>query len=127
MSETKELPTQKNTMKDRCPDWAHTLILFMRDMEIKLGHIPDSPDWQTAEDLDELHARVFSQDIEDTFIDDAMLERVFSKIVQNLSGEDFSVQEIVAFINARIGYKGGPPYCNEDEVEYALHHCSCCH
>jgi hypothetical protein len=103
---------------DQCPAWAHSLIVQLKELEIRLGNIPESLTWQTG-DLDTLAARVQGEtDLLDTEHD--MSETLFRKIVHQLAREDFEPEEIATFINSRVGYKGGPPYCNAAEVRAEL-------
>ena len=106
------------TTKDSCPAWATALIGKLREIEIRLGNIPESLSWQT-DDLDRLAARSAGND-DDTLFDEEATEILFRKIVRDLAADDFASEEIVMFINSRIGYQGGPPYCSVIEVNDAL-------
>lgn len=108
---------------DKCPEWANSLIMYLRDIEVKLGNIPDSPDWQTVESVEDLQARSFptAQTLqEDEFVDNDIADRLFERIVMKLADEDHSVDEIVSYVNSRLCYKGGPPYCDAKEVSLVL-------
>jgi hypothetical protein len=104
---------------DLCPAWANLLITELRAMEVLLGNIPATDEWQTA-DMEALHRRL-SGDTEDEAATEDRTAILFKKICVGLARENFEPQEISDFVNARIYYKGGPRYCNAKEVEEALH------
>lgn len=108
-----------NSPKDRCPDWADKIIKALRDLEVKLGHIPDHPQWQTRE-FEQLQTRLMTEYDADLVAEESLTEELFKKVARGLKSENFTSQEIAQFINSRIGYKGGPPYCSASEVEEAF-------
>jgi hypothetical protein len=104
--------------RDGCPAWADSLILELRHTEVLLGNIPDNDQWQSA-DLDELEKRL-AADPDAENATEEKTEHLFRKISLGLNREGFSSDEIAAFVNARISYKGGPKYCDGREVGEAL-------
>jgi hypothetical protein len=86
-------------------------------MEISLGNVPASREWR-SNFVTEVQDRIFNKLGEG--IDAQATEILFGRIVKGLAADRFSPEEILALINARIGYAGGPPYCNLDEVSAAL-------
>ena len=100
---------------DKCPDWAQSLIEKMLAIEIPLGNIPDQ-----NVDIDAVYRRVFGNDQDIAQFDRDHVDQMFSRLVRGLDQDGFSSEDIVTFINGRIGYPGGPPYCNQDEVKAAL-------
>lgn len=109
--------TKKETPKDKCPEWAEDLIAKLREVEIILGNIPDSLAWK-SEHLAKISERAFAKD--EAVFDDKKAEFIYKRIVRGLHDENFSADSITKIINARIGYKGGPPYTSESEVREAL-------
>ena len=105
---------------DKCPEWADKLIMHLRDIEVKLGNIPDSPDWQTVKSVEDLQARTFPTLQEDEFLDNGIADRLFERIVMKLADEEHTVEDIVSYVNNRLCYKNGPPYCNKEEVALVL-------
>jgi hypothetical protein len=104
-------------LKDGCPEWAEDLLAKLREVEILLGHIPDSLTWK-SEHLTKVNQRAFAK--EEAVFDDKKAEFIYLRVVRGLGDEKFTVEQIAKFINARIGYKDGPPYTNEQEVKEAL-------
>ncbi len=108
-----------NVKTDSCPSWANEMILQLRALEVKLNNIPDSPNWSNFESIEALYKKINERDQHlnnEIFLDEGMTEKMFATISKKLSAEGFSVEDIVSFINKRIGYKGGPAYCNAAEV-----------
>jgi hypothetical protein len=99
--------------KDNCPPWAEEAIAQLQQMEIYLGNIPSHPLWQ-SQHLDAISKRSFERN--EQVFNEEKTELLFKKIVQGLTQDGFAVAQIVEFINARISYKGAPPYCNTAEV-----------
>lgn len=99
------------------PAWAQRALAEIRNLEILAGNIPSHEDWQTR-DL----AQVLAQMSEDSDQQDDpnTVDALFSRLMKRLQQEGFSVEEMVSTVNANIGYKGGPPYCNAAEVLEAL-------
>ena len=102
---------------DKCPDWAITVIDQLRQVEIILGNVPKAIEWQ-SDLLKDVNKKIFAEQAGP--ISDEHSELLFSRVARGLVKEGFSPDEISVFINARIGYKGGPQYCNADEVKDAL-------
>lgn len=111
--------TNAHNSKDVCPAWASEAIEQLRQIEIYLGNIPSQQAWQ-SQHLDHVSKRTFSKG--EQIFDEEKAEFVFKKIVRGLHHDGFSTRKIVEFINARVGYQGGPPYCNEAEVEAVVQH-----
>jgi hypothetical protein len=109
--ETSPLPT------DGCPLWAQEMIDQLRQIEIYLGNIPKSLSWESAP-LELIAKRSFHKD-QATFTEEKA-HLVFCKIVKRLVQEGASHKEIADWINARIGYKGGPKYCDDNDIMEAL-------
>jgi len=105
---------------DGCPPWAVELILKIRELEIQLGNIPAGKAWQTLENLEKLQERVFGDDEEAQRLDEETVERIFRKVAIGLMEEGFTSEKIAGFVNARVGYDGGPPYCSSSEVRDVL-------
>jgi hypothetical protein len=57
---------------------------------------------------------------EEAVFDDKKAEFIYKRIVRGLADEKFPAETIVKMINARIGFKDGPPYTNEEEVLEAI-------
>lgn len=108
---------KKDTIKDGCPEWAEDLISKLREVEIILGNIPDSLSWK-SEHLTKVSERAFAKD--EAVFDDKKAEFIYRRIVRGLDDEGFAADKIAGMINARIGYKDGPPYTNSEEVQDAL-------
>lgn len=104
-------------MEKACPDWAETMLSQLLSLEVKLGNLPDDPKWQTRSGSDLLRSLESDDLIQ---VSDEIVDTTFCEIVRKLVAEDFTVRSIVNIINARVGYEGGPPYCNEEEVKEAL-------
>ena len=107
------------SISDSCPPWAQTLIANLRDLEIQLGTIPENLSW-TTRDISEVATRIFKSEENAIHLEETMSEQLFRKIASDLSEADFTPDEIARFINARVGYKGGPPYCSAAEVLEAI-------
>lgn len=108
--------TQKEPLKDACPEWAEDLIAKLREVEIILGNIPDSLTWK-SEHLNKVSQRAFAKD--EAVFDDKKAEFIYLRIVRGLDEEKFTSEQITQFINSRIGYKDGPPYTSISEVREA--------
>ena len=103
---------------DRCPEWAAEMIDQLRQVEILLGNLPKvGATWQS-----DFAAKLIQRSVlaTDEVFDEAKADLVFNRIVNKLSDEDYTVTEIVGFINLRLAYEQGPPYCDADEVIEAL-------
>ncbi len=109
--------SQKTEVARPLPAWAQRALAEIRNLEILAGHIPSHDDWQTR-DLGQVLAQM--SEWSDQQDDPKTVDALFSKLVKRLHQEDFSVAEMVSTVNANIGYKGGPPYCNAAEVLEAL-------
>ncbi len=107
----------KTPLKDGCPIWAEDLIAKLREVEILLGHIPESLAWK-SQHLSDVAKRAFAK--EDAVFDEQKVEFLYKRIARGLTQETFTAQQIAAFINARIGFEGAPPYTSASEVEEAL-------
>ena len=108
---------EQRAIDDACPDWAVTMIDQLRQIEIILGNVPKAIEWKSSL-LKNVNKKVFAEN--EGPISEYHAELMFTKIVKGLVEEQFSISEISTFINVRIGYKGGPKYCNENEVSRAL-------
>lgn len=97
---------------DNCPSWAKALIEKLLLLEMELGNIPPASDW-SEEMLEKLQKRA----AENPEANSDVCQQLFERIGQGLKKDGFSSQQIAAFINARIGYSGGPAYCNASEVD----------
>jgi hypothetical protein len=109
--------TQNEPIKDGCPPWAEDLLAKLREVEVILGNIPDSLAWK-SEHLSKVSERAFAKD--EAVFDDKKAEFIYRRIVRGLADENFATDKIASIINARVGYKDGPPYTNEQEVREAL-------
>jgi hypothetical protein len=98
---------------DNCPDWAASMIEQLRQVEIFLGNIPKGLAWESSH-LDEVSKRSFAKD--NATFDEGKADLVFRRIVKGLHGEGFTLELITEFVNRRIGYKGGPKYCDINDV-----------
>jgi len=98
---------------DSCPDWAVSTIDQLRQVEIILGNVPKAIEWQSSL-LKDVNKKIFVE--REGPITEAHSELLFRKIARGLNQEGFSTTDICMFINARIGYVGGPMYCDETEV-----------
>ena len=108
---------EKKPIKDHCPAWAEDLNSKLREVEVILGNIPNSLAWK-SEHLKKVSERTFAK--EEAVFDDKKAEFIYKRIVRGLHDEHFTETQIAQMINARIGYKDGPPYTNEQEVCEAL-------
>lgn len=104
--------------EDNCPSWAHEQLVKLKSLEISLGHIPPHSAFN-SQVVSEALDRLFADDYFDN-MDEAATEILFAKIVKNLIKEGFTAENIVKIINARVGYPGGPPYCDVSHIEEAL-------
>lgn len=111
-----EIPKMAN-VDDSCPDWAITLIDQLRQVEIILGNIPKAIEWQSSM-LKDVNKRIDAE--QSGPITEEHSELLFGRITRGLIKEGFSATDIATFINARIGYKGGPKYCSEVEINETL-------
>lgn len=98
-----------------CPDWASVMIDQLRQLEVHLGNIPEHLAWK-SQMVGSLNEGVFG---EGTQITDEHTELVFAQICCRLTQEGFASAKIVDILNSRIGFEGGPAYCDIDEVEAA--------
>lgn len=101
---------------DSCPEWARLQIDQLLEVEIFLGNIPRATSWK-SEHVNDVSKKSFS---DHNLIDEKTADLVFKRIVHKLAEEDFNTEQIALFINNRIGYKGGPAYCNQEEIIAAL-------
>ena len=107
-----------NIKETKCPAWADIAIDQLRQVEVFLGHIPKTSDWG-AEFLKNVNSRTFSP--EGGVFDEDKAHLIFVKICKDLAAkENLSSAEITAILNERIGYAGGPAYCDVSEVQEAL-------
>jgi hypothetical protein len=104
-------------VKDACPSWAVDQIKALYLLEVSQGNIPSSPEWR-SNFVDEVHGRVFGGASENQ--DSRTTEILFDRIVRGLAADKISAEDTMAFINSRVGYVGGPKYCNLEEVRAAL-------
>jgi hypothetical protein len=102
---------------DKCPDWAITIIDQLRQVEIILGNVPKAIEWQSSL-LKNVNKKILAEHAGP--ISEELSEMLFSRVARGLVKEGFSPDDIAMFINARIGYKGGPNYCSSEEVKDAL-------
>ena len=100
-----------------CPGWAQDMIQQLLQLEVFLGNIPEVLKWK-SESVEKLSESVFG---DGTQIKEEHTEMVFAKICQGLKKDGFEAEQIAEIINCRIGYKGGPKYCNAKEVLSTLH------
>lgn len=98
------------------PEWAVLELKLIQEMEIALGNIPGSDAWQTR-DLSEIIEALNDRE-ED--LDPHDVDHRFSKLVRKLAQAGFRPQEIADAANAYVGYKGGPKYCNAQEITEIL-------
>jgi hypothetical protein len=103
-----------NTLvSDGCPEWAQVMIDQLLQVEIFLGNIPKVLEW-SSERVDAIQRKVYAD--EKGAITEEVAELLFGRIVKGLTMEGFSEERIIQFVNARIGYKGGPKYCGPDDI-----------
>lgn len=100
--------------KDQCPSWACSLIEQLLSLEMQLGNIPPAADW-SEEMVENLQKRLS----EAPAVSEESTQVLFQQISQSLKKAGFGSKDIAGFINARIGYVGGPPYCSAAEVDEA--------
>lgn len=102
---------------DGCPSWAIQELQKLYTLEVALGNIPSSPEWR-SNFVTEVQDRVFSNiDMHST---NEATELVFDRLVRRLAGENFTPEQIMGFINNRVGYASGPKYCTLAEVQAAI-------
>ncbi|MBP9707908.1 MAG: hypothetical protein KBD78_09695 [Oligoflexales bacterium] len=101
-----------------CPDWAQEQLLKLRAIEINLGNIPDQQDF-IAKDMRQLMNSLLQHD-DVHAADSDFADLLFAKVAFALASDGYSHEQIANFVNARVGYKGGPPYCNVAEVAEAI-------
>ena len=112
------MPESSNSKETKCPSWAEVIIDQLRQVEVFLGHIPKTSDWG-AEFLKNVNARTFSPEGE--VFDEDKAHMIFVKICKDLAEkEQLSAADIAIILNERIGYAGGPAYCDTSEVQEAL-------
>lgn len=109
MTEKKDTP-----IKDQCPSWAEEMIEQLKQIEIFLGHIPKSLAWESNH-LNDVVKRTFLK--EEAVFDEHKSELVFQRITKGLLKENYTKEQIADFINRRIGYKGGPKYCDPSDID----------
>ena len=102
---------------DHCPKWADKMLINLFEMERFLGNIPSTEGWKSNY-VEEVQAKADSVKI--SGFKEADSEFVFSRVVNGLVDENFPPEEIMQFINSRIGYEGGPKYCTLEEVKEAI-------
>lgn len=106
---------KKDTLiNDQCPPWAEEMIEQLRQIEIFLGHIPKSLAWESSH-LDDVVKRAFHKS--EAVFDEQKSELVFQRITKGLLKENYTKEQIAAFINRRIGYTGGPKYCDPNDID----------
>ena len=116
-NEMAEEEAKMPNVDDACPDWAVTIIDQLRQVEIILGNVPKAIEWQSSM-LKDVNKKIFAEQAGP--ISEEHAELLFGRVARGLVKEGFSKEDICTFINARIGYKGGPKYCDESEVQDAL-------
>jgi hypothetical protein len=102
--------------KDGCPVFVERMIDQLREVEIILGNVPKALEWRSE------HVAAISKSVIEevtTTFTNHHTEIMFDRIVHRLRQDGFAADAIMGFINARIGYKGGPQYCSLEEVELA--------
>ena len=100
-------------VSDGCPEWAQVMIDQLLQVEIFLGNIPKVLEW-SSERVDAIQRKVYAD--EKGAITEEVSELLFSRIVKGLTMEGFSPDQIIQYVNLRIGYKGGPKYCGSDDL-----------
>ena len=100
-----------------CPEWAQVMIDQLLQVEIYLGNVSKGLEW-SSERLESVLRKVYSE--EKGAITEDVAELLFSRIVRGLRTEGVSDEKIAEFMNARIGYKGGPKYCDASDVKAVL-------
>ncbi len=98
--------------ENKIPEWVVAGLIKIQEMEIALGNIPNSKAWQTR-DLDSL-INVFND--RDMDLDPDAVDLQFERLIRKIAELGLQTVEIVKLINTHIGYDGGPPYCNEEEI-----------
>lgn len=104
-------------LSDNCPKWADEMLRNLLEIEQYLGNIPSLEGWKSNY-LEELQLKAIDE--KNSGFKEGDAEIIFTRVVKGLHNENFSVDEILAFINARVGYKDGPKYCTLLEVKEAL-------
>lgn len=102
---------------DKCPKWADEMIVNLFQIEQYLGNIPSNEGWRSNY-VEEIQVKASNEKKSGFKESDA--EMVFGRIVKGLVDEQFNPEEILQFINARVGYEGGPKYCTLEEVKEAI-------
>ena len=103
--------------QNSCPSWAHEQIEYLKQVEIHLGNIPKTSNWE-SQHISDVSKKLFEQEC--STITEETSEFLFAKIVKGLFAEKYVPSDIADMINDRIRYKGGPPYCDEDLVRAEL-------
>lgn len=106
-----------NSSQIQCPDWSKVMIDQLLQVEIFLGNIPKSLEW-SSERLEQVQRKLYSE--EKGTITEEVAEILFRRIAKGLKSEGFSEVDIAQFINDRVGFKGGPKYCNAVDISEAL-------
>lgn len=108
--------SKMSNITDSCPKWAIETIEQLRQVEIYLGNIPKALAWESSH-LADVMKRTFNKD--EAVFSEEKADLIFRKIVKGLLQDGFTSHEIAEFVNSRIGYQGGPRYCNSQDVEEA--------
>jgi hypothetical protein len=97
-----------------CPPWALEKIEQLRQVEIYLGNIPAVLAWKSSH-LEDLASKAWAP--RQQVLSDEVSELLFAQVVNGLRQEGYELGSILSFLNERIGYEGGPPYCDLGDVE----------
>ena len=117
MSTAKEnLPAAVTVGDKTVPESIHSKILELREIEIRLGHLPTE-----TFAVSDLHKRFTDQgQMSHVVVMEQRTETLFQEIAGELHDSGWTLDEIARAINTVVGYVGGPKYCNEDEVAEVL-------
>jgi hypothetical protein len=93
------------------------MIDQLLQVEIYLGNVSKGLEW-SSERLESVLRKVYAE--EKGAITEDVAEILFARIVKGLRMEGVSDDLIAEYMNARIGYKGGPKYCDASDVKAIL-------
>lgn len=98
------------------PEFVHTKILELKEIETRLGHLPTE-----TFAVSDLHKRYTDpSQLSHATLMEQRTETLFREIAGDLSDCGWTHAEISEAINQVVRYDGGPRYCSEDEVSEVL-------
>jgi hypothetical protein len=119
-----DTPPETTESRDQCPDWAHRLILKIRDLEVELGNLlpdnlHDSKSQWWEQDLQRLSQRMEGSDQASLDALEQAVESAFIKLSRDLTRSGFTPQLIAQFVNSRLTASSRLKYCDAREVAEA--------